>query len=99
MVDYGVSANVETTCTIGTTPTTFFLTHGIVTVPLSVLKDGDIAFAPALPAGIQENVDNRAWFRGFKLLVKFNTRWLSATKVACLDLIREVMSAMMAGEE
>ena len=99
MVDYGVSANVETTCTTGTTPTTFFLTHVIVTVPLSVLKDGNIALVPALPAGIQDNVDNRAWFRGFKLLVKFDTRWLSATKVACLKSIREVMSAMMAREE
>ena len=99
MVNYGVSANVETTCTTGTTHMTFVLTHVIVTVPLSVLKDVDIVFAPTLPAGIQENVDNQAWFRGFKLLIKFDARWLSATKVACLDSIREVMSAMMAGEE
>ena len=74
LVDHGGSANVETACTTGTASTTFSSAHVIVTVLLSVLKDGNIAFVPALLAGIQENVDSRDWFHGFKLFVKFDTR-------------------------
>lgn len=68
-VDY-TSKRVVTACEDGRS---FKSTQVIVTVPLSVLKDGDIDFAPALPAGVQENVDERDWWGGFKLFLEFDT--------------------------
>ena len=66
--------NVETTCTTGTASKTFSLAHMIVTVQLSVLRNFDIAFTPALPAGIQESVDGQAWYHGFALFITVDTR-------------------------
>eukprot|EP00588_Corethron_pennatum_P014035 CAMPEP_0194277800 /NCGR_PEP_ID=MMETSP0169-20130528/10013_1 /TAXON_ID=218684 /ORGANISM="Corethron pennatum, Strain L29A3" /LENGTH=812 /DNA_ID=CAMNT_0039021847 /DNA_START=29 /DNA_END=2467 /DNA_ORIENTATION=+ len=69
-VDYEGPDHVVTTCESGSS---FVSTHVIVTVPLSVLKDGDIKFKPVLSDGIQQNVEERGWLRGFKLFLEFDT--------------------------
>lgn len=68
-VDYEDANQVFTTCEDGRS---FTSTQAIVTVPLSVLKDGDITFKPDLPTGIQYNVDNRDWWGGFKFFFEFD---------------------------
>ena len=47
----------------------------IVTVPLKVLKDGDIDFAPALPAYKTEAIDNATVWGGMKVFVEFSEKF------------------------
>lgn len=49
--------------------------HVIVTVPLNVLKDGDIAFAPGLPAEKRRALDGAIMPDGFKLFFRFAERF------------------------
>ena len=44
----------------------------IITVPLSVLKGGDIAFAPDLPEALNNNIYTRGWSRGFSVFLEFD---------------------------
>ncbi|MEN0000715.1 MAG: NAD(P)/FAD-dependent oxidoreductase [Pseudomonadota bacterium] len=49
--------------------------HVIVTVPLNVLKDGDIAFTPDLPAEKCEALTGAVMPDGFKLFMRFSAQF------------------------
>ena len=49
--------------------------HVIVTVPLNVLKDGDIEFRPDLPASKRRALDGVVMPDGFKLFIRFSERF------------------------
>ncbi|MEM8876670.1 MAG: NAD(P)/FAD-dependent oxidoreductase [Pseudomonadota bacterium] len=49
--------------------------HVIVTVPLNVLKDGDIRFDPPLPRRKQRALEGAIMPDGFKLFMRFNERF------------------------
>lgn len=49
--------------------------HVIVTVPLNVLKDGDIRFTPDLPAKKRRALDGAVMPDGFKLFLRFTERF------------------------
>lgn len=47
----------------------------IITVPLSVLKNGDITFIPALPAEKVDAIQNIGMGKGMKIILKFSSRF------------------------
>lgn len=49
--------------------------HVIVTVPLNVLKDGDIRFTPGLPYEKQQALQGATMPDGFKLFMRFSKRF------------------------
>lgn len=55
----------------------------IVTVPLTILKDGDIKFSPELPLGKRTAIQKIKMDAGMKLFLKFNKKFWPST----LDLV------------
>jgi monoamine oxidase len=47
----------------------------IITIPLAVLKDGDVQFLPALPVSKTDAIANIGMGPGMKIILKFNNRF------------------------
>ena len=58
-----------------TTGTVFTANKVIVTVPLAILKNGDITFIPSLPAGKQNSINNLQYWEGFRAYFKFSNKF------------------------
>jgi len=56
----------------------------IVTVPLSVLKDGDIDFTPSLPRGVNRRASARPWQKGFKIYLEFDYNFYDSRNYFCV---------------
>ena len=72
-VDYRSSGGVEVSCRNGKSRT-YVADYAVVTVPLSVLKGGDIAFNPPLPSAIAEHHPRDMW-EGFKIFIEFSSKF------------------------
>ncbi|EDO36549.1 predicted protein [Nematostella vectensis] len=57
----------------------------IITVPLSILKDGDIRFSPPLPFEKQQAIDSIKVGSALKIICRFRTRFWQKTFVVDLD--------------
>lgn len=66
------------TVTVGCGNQEFKAKYVIVTVPLSILQDGDIAFSPPLPESIMSKKETFMW-QGFKLLIEFSKKFFPDT--------------------
>ena len=73
-IDYS-GATIQLTDSNGQTHTADKL---IITVPLAVLKAGDIAFIPALPQSKQTAIDTIGMDAGMKIILKFSSRFWPA---------------------
>ncbi len=47
----------------------------LVTVPISILKAGDIAFTPSLPPDKSQALETLGMDKGLKIIMKFDERW------------------------
>lgn len=70
-IDYSSSTIVVT----DQNNTTYTCDKLIITVPLAVLKSGDITFVPALPGEKNDAIANIGMGSGMKIILKFNTRF------------------------
>ena len=73
--------DVEVSCS-GGHYSKFYSKYVIVTVPLQVLKDGDIAFTPPLPPKLVQGHPGVMW-QGMKVFVTFSKRWFEG-ELFCL---------------
>jgi len=63
----------------------------LVTVPISILKSGDIEFSPVLPQRNQSAIDRMTMKAGMKVILKFNTQFwdTGASSIIGGDLVPE----------
>jgi monoamine oxidase len=64
----------ENLVTVGCGNQEFKAKYAVVTVPLSILQDGDIEFSPPLPASITSKGEAYMW-QGFKILIEFSHKF------------------------
>ena len=53
----------------------------VVSIPLQILKDGDINFNPALPSRNQGAIDDVRIWQGFKAFFEFSEKFYTATQI------------------
>lgn len=70
-VEYSSTA-AKVTCSNGNS---YQANHVVVTVPIPILKRGDIIFDPVLPTKTQRAIDNAGYYKGLKAFLRFSNKF------------------------